>query len=268
MVNWFHLPHLAGLRISGEDARALVHAQFTSSFKSPAPGFWHLTSWCSPKGRVLFVILARADEQHVDLILPAVQMAELSQRLKMYSIGRQVSLMEIPHVAGAFSATDETASLAVDRRRSLQLEPAQASADGEAAEQWRQRDLQAGIAWLTADTSARFLPQSLGLEERGGLSYDKGCYPGQEIVARVHYLGKVKERLVGFRVEAGAAAPGTDTDQTVLVDRHGTTQGHVLCIFGAAGQQRGLAVVSAELADDAALYRAGAPVQVLKPELL
>ena len=268
MANWFYLPRLTGLRISGEDARAFAHAQFTSSFKSPAPGLWQLTSWCNPKGRVLFVILARSDEHHVDLILPAVQLAELAQRLKMYSIGRRVSLLELPQVAGAFSGADGAGALAIDRRRSLQLEPAQAHHDSEAAEQWRQHDLQAGIAWLNAATSARFLPQSLGLEERGGLSYDKGCYPGQEIVARVHYLGKVKECLSGFRVEAGAAAVSADVDQSDIVDQDGTAQGHVLCILGEAGQQRGLAVVSAGLAADAELRLGGAPVRLLEPESL
>lgn len=268
MSAWIHLPHLAGMRISGADARAFAHAQFTSSFKSPAPGLWRLTSWCNPKGRVLFVILARADENHVDLILPAAQLADLSQRLKMYSIGRQVSLLEAPEVAGTFSDAEGTGTLAVDPRRSLQLEPAQARRDSDAAGQWRQRDIQAGIAWLNANTSARFLPQSLGLEERGGLSYDKGCYPGQEIIARVHYLGKVKECLMGFRVVTGDAAPGADIDQTAIVDQGGTAQGHALCIIGEAGQQRGLAVVSAALAADAALELSGAPVQLLKPELL
>lgn len=268
MTHWFHLPHLAGIRISGEDARAFAHAQFTSSFKTPGPGLWHLTSWCNPKGRVLFLILARADERHVDLILPADQLADLSQRLKMYAIGRQVSLLEIPQVAGAFSDADETGTLAVDRRRSLQMEPAEARHDSAAVEQWQQSDLQAGIAWLNADTSARFLPQSLGLEERGGLSYDKGCYPGQEVIARVHYLGRVKECLMGFRVVDGAAAPGAHSDHNKIVDQEGTAQGHALWLLGEHGRQRGLAVVSAALAADAALSLGGAPVQVLKPELL
>jgi folate-binding protein YgfZ len=59
-------------------------------------------------------------------------------------------------------------------------------------EAWKISELQRGITWLCSETSAQFLPQMLGFDQLGAVNYRKGCYPGQEIVARTHYLGKVK----------------------------------------------------------------------------
>ncbi len=68
----------------------------------------------------------------------------------------------------------------------------------EKTEQWKLAELHAGISWLGPQTSGQFLPQMLGFDQLGAVNFRKGCYPGQEIVARTHYLGKVKRhpRLV------------------------------------------------------------------------
>jgi len=70
-------------------------------------------------------------------------------------------------------------------------------------EEWRVSELNRGITWLNPETSGEFLPQMLGFEALGAVNYRKGCYPGQEIVARTHYLGKVKRhpRLLNCRLE-------------------------------------------------------------------
>ena len=78
------------------------------------------------------------------------------------------------------------------------------------AELWRWLSIRAGVPLVTAATSDRFVPQMLNWDALGGVSFQKGCYPGQEIVARTRYLGRLKERLYGFHVAAAAQpAPGT-----------------------------------------------------------
>jgi folate-binding protein YgfZ len=78
------------------------------------------------------------------------------------------------------------------------------------AELWRWLSIRAGVPLVTAATSDRFVPQMLNWDTLGGVSFQKGCYPGQEIVARTRYLGRLKERLYGFHVAAAAQpAPGT-----------------------------------------------------------
>ncbi len=77
--------------------------------------------------------------------------------------------------------------------------------DKQLQEEWRVAELRLGITWLSPPTSGEFLPQMLGFEELGAVNYRKGCYPGQEIVARTHYLGKVKRhpRLLACRLALG-----------------------------------------------------------------
>jgi folate-binding protein YgfZ len=77
---------------------------------------------------------------------------------------------------------------------------------GTAAWEWLQ--VRAGIPWITMATQDQFVPQMTGLDALGGVSFDKGCYPGQEIVARTHYLGEVKRRL--RRGHSAAAAQAGD----------------------------------------------------------
>ncbi|MFW5815369.1 MAG: hypothetical protein ACOCVP_00810, partial [Wenzhouxiangella sp.] len=111
--------------------------------------------------------------------------------------------------------------------------------------------IEAGKAVVTVETMSieetiravyeQFLPQALGLEERGGLSYRKGCYPGQEVIARVHFLGKAKERLLAFRLEAQADCSDQD-----LLDDNGQRLGRTLQSACTNGGTVGLAVVGVQ----------------------
>ena len=69
---------------------------------------------------------------------------------------------------------------------------------------WEWLDIRAGIPWITAATQEQFIPQMANLELIGGVNFKKGCYPGQEIVARTQYLGKVKRRMFLANVNAAA----------------------------------------------------------------
>lgn len=84
---------------------------------------------------------------------------------------------------------------------------------------WQADDIAAGLPWITAATQDVFVPQTVNLELVGGVSFTKGCYPGQEVVARSHYLGKLKRRMFRGTAQAGdvragnlqpGALPGTD----------------------------------------------------------
>jgi folate-binding protein YgfZ len=80
-------------------------------------------------------------------------------------------------------------------------------ADTTAAEAWVRMDIEDGVPWITRETEDRFVPQMVNLDLLGGVSFSKGCYPGQEIVARMHYLGRLKQRMYRVRLPAGASAP-------------------------------------------------------------
>lgn len=79
------------------------------------------------------------------------------------------------------------------------------------AQDWQAADLAAGLPWIASITQDLFIPQTVNLELAGGVSFTKGCYPGQEVVARSHYRGTVKRRMAYGRLESGPAAqPGVD----------------------------------------------------------
>jgi folate-binding protein YgfZ len=81
-------------------------------------------------------------------------------------------------------------------------ECAQDGADG-----WKSRELRHGVAWLGGQTSERFIPQMLGFDQIGAVSFAKGCYPGQEIVARARYLGTVKRKPLRLLVATAPVIP-------------------------------------------------------------
>jgi folate-binding protein YgfZ len=89
--------------------------------------------------------------------------------------------------------------------------------------QWQTLDILAGIPWLTPETSEEFIPQMLNLDKLGGISLTKGCYTGQEIVARTHYLGKAKRAL--FVASCQTANPEPNAS---IINAHGQVVGNVL----------------------------------------
>jgi tRNA-modifying protein YgfZ len=133
-----------------------------------------------------------------------------------------------------------------------QLGPAQAYA------LWRRADIEAGVPVVYATTSDRFVPQMANLDLLGGISFDKGCYTGQEIVARLHYLGQLKRRMFVFRCDGPPPAPGMElrSDETMageVVDAVDTGDGG--SVVGAVVQLSQIESAPLQLADGRLLQR-------------
>lgn len=244
MSNYFQLPDLTAVSVSGPDALAFCQAQLTADLTSAPRGRWQVCAWCDPKGRCKVIILAAVHEDSVDLIAPKDQASILAQ-LSLYAIGRRVKLSEPMPVAGSWSAEPGAILLEETPARALMVNRV-AEADPDAARAWRIADLCQGIPWLPAGQAGRHLPQFLGLENNAGLSYRKGCFPGQEVIARVHYLGKVKHQLLGFVIECAL----TEGAELCLVSGEQEGQADALDHIQVGGRSIGLAVCpSAWLAD-------------------
>jgi folate-binding protein YgfZ len=118
----------------------------------------------------------------------------------------------------------ETVSVPVDGKRYLRLEPAaSASLACEREEDaWYVEEIRAGRPLITAATQDQFVPQMVNLETLGGVDFRKGCYPGQEIVARAQYRGQVKRRMVRLPAPAGTRLkPGEEYNGGTVVDSAG-----------------------------------------------
>jgi len=112
----------------------------------------------------------------------------------------------------------------VGERRYLQLGPLEEMKAAPTAreEEWTLQEIRAGRPFITAATQDQFVPQMVNLEKLGAVDFQKGCYPGQEIVARAQYRGQVKRRMVQMRAPAGSdLRPGQAFEGGVVVDRAG-----------------------------------------------
>jgi hypothetical protein len=219
------LDHLAALVVSGPDRVALLQGQSSNDVHRVDAARAQLTSFNSPKGRCYAVaVLAAWDDAHWLIVERSVAEA-LAKRLRIYVLRSKVTvalaadhaLTALPRAALGAEAGDWTAQprdggllVAVPGGRALRLAPRAADhdalADGSPA--WRLADQELGLATVEAATSERWVPLWMGLEALGAIDYQKGCYTGQEVVARSHYLGTVKQRTFRLR-SAVPAAPGT-----------------------------------------------------------
>ncbi|MDR9440205.1 MAG: folate-binding protein [Halomonas sp.] len=272
------LAHLGVLDVEGPDAERFLQGQ-TSAQVSLADGdFAPLTCFCTPKGRMLAnAQLLRVGPAHYRLIMHASLVASLAEHLKKFAPFYKVELRERDDLALLGLIGHEAAALAEVRFDALPSGPWHQAGNDELqvlahpgprprllvclpadrAEQawqwlrehatpvgnavWRLHDIQAGLAWLDADLGDTYLPQMINWEALGGISFKKGCYTGQEVVARAHFRGQVKKRLYRAQLEGDrlpqAGAPITDTNDKA--------KGEVLAAeLDAYGQAEILAVLS------------------------
>ncbi|MFC6841559.1 YgfZ/GcvT domain-containing protein [Xanthomonas theicola] len=243
------LPDLHYVGVSGADAVAFAQAQFANDVQALRNGHWQWNAWLSAKGRVLalFALLRRADDDLL-LLLPDGGAADLAAALNRFVFRRKVRIaaredlracarLAAPAQAhGAALAQCDDGAIELDiggdgLPRTLRLVPtAQASHvadDPVFAGAWRQADLRLGLARLEASQREQWTPQQLALDRLHAFSVKKGCYPGQEIVARTHFLGKAKRALQLLAVDGAA-----DAEVGAQVLRDGQALGSVVSVAG------------------------------------
>jgi folate-binding protein YgfZ len=224
------------LSVTGEDARAFLHAQLTNDVQGLAPDRAALAGWCSAQGRLLATFLVIPAPQGFLLQLARDLVPTVAKRLGMFVLRSKVKIADESDawVQSGFWDADGDASkvewkdqagfVSVGERRFLRLEPA-ASASAECKgdeEAWTLQEIRAGRPLITAATQDQFVPQMVNLETLGGVDFQKGCYPGQEIVARAQYRGQVKRRMVRLPAPQGERLrPGQAFNGGTVVDSAG-----------------------------------------------
>jgi folate-binding protein YgfZ len=233
----FALPDHRVISIVGRDAVAFAQAQFMNDVNAIASGQWQWNGWLTPKGRVIALFaLLRIDDETVWLLLPDSNPATMLTALQRFVFRSKVTMAVRADlkVSGAFAAPDTVsgAQFGLSGSESVELDMGgdggprrlRIGIDESAAEEnllarWDAFDLRHGLPRLPASQAEQWTPQQLSLERLQGFSVKKGCYPGQEIVARTHFLGKAKRGLallegtapiaVGSEVRSDDAALGT-----------------------------------------------------------
>ncbi len=233
------LSHLGLIRLSGPDAPQFLQGQVSNDVRQVSAEHSQLSALCSPKGRMLanFRVFQRADDLYLQL--PRERLDAVLKRLRMFVLRAQVSLEDASDqlqrigIAGRCTesllpaAPDPTPGsvrqappvtiirLPGDRPRFELIGPADAlqsfweqsapPARPASADFWALLDIRAGLPTVFEATVEAFVPQMANMQLVDGVSFTKGCYTGQEVVARMQYLGKLKRRMYLARVEAATA---------------------------------------------------------------
>jgi tRNA-modifying protein YgfZ len=231
------LAGLAALDVVGADALEFLHGQLSNDVMALAVGAAHYASYNSAKGRMLATLVTwRREPLRVTLVLAADLAPAIHKRLTMYVLRAKVTIATSARAIWGIVGAD--ARVALDRAgialpvpwKSTRVDMADVLAlpDGrflvdcdaglpvavaalpEVADSlWVWAGVRAGVPQVTQATSDALIAQGANFELVGGVDFRKGCYPGQEIIARMQYLGRLKERLRAFHADAPGIAAGT-----------------------------------------------------------
>lgn len=257
------LSHLTLLEVSGADAVTFLQGQVTNDVRLLDGKHAHYTGYCSPKGRLLALFLAFAHQDHLHLQLPKPLAETVAKRLKMFVMRSKVTisdtsdriiklglngpdaeqllsaqfsevptadyalttlaqatLLKLPSVAGhhryEIFTTLEYASTLWDALK-LHAKPV-----GKPCWDWL--EINAGIPEIVPATQEQFVPQMVNMDLLNAINFKKGCYTGQEIVARTHYLGSVKRRTFLMHIASETAPNPNDK----LLDANGSEVGQIV----------------------------------------
>lgn len=221
------------LRVEGADARSFLHGQLTVDVENLAPDRARRAGWCSAKGRLLATFLLIPTEGGFLLQLSRDLAAPVAKRLSMFVLRAKVKVSDVTgswpqhgvwgegaeaglEAIGLRMPAEDLGVTQAGGRIAVRLgqgrfvvlgQPGPVPDAGE--EDWMLEEIRAGHPTVTLATQDQLVPQMANFELIGGVDFRKGCYPGQEVVARAQYRGAVKRRLYRLR-SAVPLAPGQD----------------------------------------------------------
>lgn len=249
----FDLQHLALIAVEGADAQAFLQGQLTNDLGEVDANRAQPSAWCSSKGRVLTCFLIFLHRGCLLLQLPATLLETALKGMRMYVLRAAVTLEDVSQSWARMGAVGDRAesrlrelfgelperTLAVRSNNDVTIirvpgarpryeivgaHEAVASlwngcrkvAVAAGADAWELLDIDAGIASIAPETRDAFVPQMINLDRIGAVSFTKGCYVGQEIVARTQHLGRIKRRMYRARWSGSShIGPGSTLDATV-----------------------------------------------------
>lgn len=274
----FELKHLTLLIVEGDDRETFLQGQLTNDIRDLSEGWSQLDGLCTPKGRMLANMRLITGE-NLYFMLVASELAEsVLKRLSMFILRSKVSISPASEDFSFFGLSgsaagdlleiklekiDETKTttdgcsitrIAGEIPRYLVAGPAAAIRSRLAAlktksdeaddNDWKLADIRAGLPWVHEGTVEAFVPQMVNLPQVNGVSFTKGCYTGQEVVARMQYLGKLKRRMYRVAIDGDCPAPGT----ALFSPQSQSGQGAGMVVMSApAGDQRCEALVVTEI---------------------
>jgi folate-binding protein YgfZ len=209
---------LGSLLVSGADARSFLQGQLSADIDALTPARALPASCNSAQGRVQAVLWLTERADGIALLLPASLTERIAARLRKYVLRSKVKIDESPAAPGI-------------------VEPA-----AYRERDWQLAGIRAGLPQVYPETYESFVAQMLNLDLLGGIAFEKGCYTGQEIIARTHFRGAIKRRMFRFGSEGPPPAPGTrvlagEQHAGDVVDAAATSEGCELLAVVSLAQQ-------------------------------
>lgn len=222
-----HLAQLGVIMVSGQDARGYLQGQLTADLDAFSPDEVQLTCCNSSQGRVQAVLCMIDRSDGIALLLPTTMIDSTIARLRKYVLRAKVKIEFAPHLQVGSAPRSALPELTLPHARShheaggasyfnlpghdavMLLGPFTANEHAQREHHWKLAYLRAGLPQVYPETHEAFVAQMLNLDLLGGISFEKGCYTGQEIIARAHFRGAVKRRMFLFRSEGAPPPPGT-----------------------------------------------------------
>lgn len=241
------LPSFSVIEVAGEEAESFLQNLLTNDIRTLTANTAQLSGFCNPKGRLLSLFYVIKREQNFLLVLATDLTESIAQRLNMFKLRSKVDITVRPElkVMGYLSQAPLT-NQAIDfwsgvslngeltiylpghLHRYLVISSGETTIKEEsqigAENLWTSADIKAGLPMVYLQSKEQFTPQQLNLDIVGGVSFKKGCYPGQEVVARLHYLGKPSRRLFLAQLKT-VDIPEPNLE---VADESGEVAGHVV----------------------------------------
>jgi folate-binding protein YgfZ len=268
------------IEVGGNDAEGFLHGQLGRDVRAIGKDIAPLAAWHDARGRVRALVRVVRLPSAFLLLLPQAHAAQVVAKLRMFVLRSDVTLS---HPTGRFVAAllgtppgsltarfgpgsdiangvvhgDGVISIPLGPGLTHLVADSAAALDAvlgplerTSAAAAELAEIELGLPSVGPEVAERYLPQMLSLDLIGAMSFDKGCYPGQEIIARTQNLGSVKRRLARFRVVGGAPlAVGDD-----ILDANGASVGGVIRSAAEGGKSEVLAVVQLDASSKDALH--------------
>ena len=247
-TSYYELTHLGVLQATGADASGFLQGQLTNDIRDLDNGASQLGAYCSHKGRMMAIMRLLRHGDDILMLLPPERIEPVMTRLRMFVLMSKVELANISDSFRAIGLTGQSAAALLGNDAPAEIDAVTCADDGVciirlASEKddlprfmltgsnsaldnrisqfgddvetgdlndWLLQEIRAGLPMVFEQTVEAFVPQMANMHLVNGVSFTKGCYTGQEVVARMQYLGSLKRRMYRVAIDGECPAPGTD----------------------------------------------------------
>ena len=234
------LKNRALLQLTGKDVQPFLQGQFSNDINALEEGVVQINAYCQHQGKIIALIWVMKKAEDFYLSLPSDLADVVVKRLSMFKMMSDVTITEVTDGIIQLGVIDEDFDdkFKLNDQQSIALVDNVNGINFSNSEIWKQACIESGLPEVYLNTSEQFVPQLLNLDiDEVGVSFTKGCYPGQEVVARLHYLGKSKRRLRTFECEGDIVVGdelivthSTSSKASGMVVRHVKLETKSLCL--------------------------------------